>query len=57
MAEHEDGHIINTSKTKLILHLEREIVDYEDFSLHGGFIEPAEVLREFLDKVETGFFD
>ncbi len=47
----------NASKSKLILHLEREIADYEDFSRNGSVIEPTELLQELLDKVMAGVFD
>lgn len=47
----------NASKSKLILHLEREIADYEEFSRNGSVIEPTELLQELLDKVMAGVFD
>lgn len=47
----------NASKSKLILHLEREIADYEDFSRNGSVIEPADLLQELLEKVMAGVFD
>ena len=47
----------NSSKSKLILHLEREIADYEEFSRNGSVIEPTELLQELLDKVMAGVFD